>query len=144
MPLLRAGSPDNPNVTGGPSKGWGFSLPTVRGDLGGASWWMMDWVAQNANVTINFDVVRLPGAVYYGTSKNDTAARSIYLLDTMGYDCVVGTVFIQPQRMNFMRCARPPALRACVAPARVILKRPRCLRFACHVCRRHQPSAVRI
>lgn len=60
-------------------------------------------VASQANVTINFDVVRLPGSVYYGTSKNDTAARAIYLMDTMGYDCVVGTVFITPPRMQFMR-----------------------------------------
>jgi hypothetical protein len=60
-------------------------------------------VSSQANVTFNFDVVRLPGNVYYGTSKNDTAARVIYLLDTLGYDCVVGTIFIQPQRMQFMR-----------------------------------------
>jgi hypothetical protein len=25
------------------------------------------------------------------------------MMDTMGYDCVIGTVFIQPQRMQFMR-----------------------------------------
>ena len=60
-------------------------------------------MASQANVTINFDVVRLPGSVYYGSSKNDTAARAIYLMDTMGYDCVVGTVFITPPRMRFMR-----------------------------------------
>jgi hypothetical protein len=29
-------------------------------------------LALNANITVNFDVVRLPGDVYYGTSKNDT------------------------------------------------------------------------
>jgi hypothetical protein len=60
-------------------------------------------VASQANITLNIDVVRLPGDVYYVTSKNDTAARVIYMLDTMGYDCVLGTVFIQPQRMQFMR-----------------------------------------
>ena len=60
-------------------------------------------LASQANITINFDVVRLPGDVYYISSKNDTAARVIYLLDTMGYDCVAGTVFIQPARMQFMR-----------------------------------------
>lgn len=60
-------------------------------------------LAGQANITINFDVVRLPGSVYYNTSNNDTAARVIYLMDTMGYDCVAGTVFIQPPRMQFMR-----------------------------------------
>ena len=135
VPILRAGNPDDPTVTGGPAGGPGFSVPTQPGDIDGASVWMLKWcaplrlaslrasssplcyavcadgscalfhrrVASQANVTFNFDVVRLPGSVYYGSSKNDTAARAIYLMDTMGYDCVVGTVFITPPRMRFMR-----------------------------------------
>jgi hypothetical protein len=35
-------------------------------------------LALNANITVNFDVVRLPGDVYYGTSKNDTGAHPHY------------------------------------------------------------------
>lgn len=131
VPLLRAGNPDDPTVLAGPAQGNGFAVRASPADLNGASYWMLNWcamgmmgdattcarragcgadhahishrVASQANVTFNFDVVRLPGNIYYGTSKNDTAARVIYLLDTLGYDCVVGTIFIQPQRMQFMR-----------------------------------------
>jgi hypothetical protein len=45
VPLLRAGNPDDPTVTGGPAGGWGFSVPTKPGDIDGASVWMLKWCA---------------------------------------------------------------------------------------------------
>ena len=43
VPLLRAGNPDDPTVTGGPAGGPGFSVRTQPGDVDGASVWMLKW-----------------------------------------------------------------------------------------------------
>jgi hypothetical protein len=45
VPILRAGDPDDPTVTGGPANGPGFSVRTKAGDIDGASVWMLKWCA---------------------------------------------------------------------------------------------------
>ncbi len=79
VPLLRAGVPET--SVGGPAGYRGFSLPAQPEQLDGASVWILKWVAAQANMTLKFDVVRLPGDVYYGNkatgigSNNDTGAH---------------------------------------------------------------------
>jgi hypothetical protein len=55
VPILRAGDPDDPTVTGGPAGGWGFSVRTQPGDIDGASVWMLKWCA-----ALRFQLLRVP------------------------------------------------------------------------------------
>jgi hypothetical protein len=68
-------------------------------------------IAQQSGANITFDVVRLPAEIYYSSplnmNTNDTAARVIYLLEELGYDCVAGAVFVWPARMQFFRYLLP-------------------------------------
>ena len=56
-------------------------------------------------------MVRLPWQIYYSSplnnNTNDTAARVIYTLDELGYDCVCSAVFVYPARMQFFRYLLP-------------------------------------
>ncbi len=60
---------------------------------------------------MTFDVVRLPWEAYYSSplnnNTNDTAARVIYTLEELGYDCVASAVFVYPARMRFFRYLLP-------------------------------------
>lgn len=79
--------------------------------VAGSSVWLLQWIAGQSGANITFDVVRLPWEVYYSSSlnnnTNDTAARVIYLLEELGYDCVAGAAFVWPMRMQFMRYILP-------------------------------------
>lgn len=68
-------------------------------------------IAQQSGANVTFDVVRLPWEIYYSSplnnNTNDTAARVIYTLDELGYDCVCSAVFVYPARLQFMRYLLP-------------------------------------
>ena len=106
-------------------------MPATFADVDGSSVWMMKWcasrararvaaadrrcdglrIAQQSGANVTFDVVRLPWQIYYSSSlnnnTNDTAARVIYTLDELGYDCVCSAVFVYPARMQFFRYLLP-------------------------------------
>ena len=105
IPLLRAGDPNT--ASAGPFGGTGFAVPVQASQVDGASVWILKYVAAAANMSIQFDVVRLPWSVYYQSSKNDTLARTLYTLDALGYDAVATSFFVLPERMRWVRYLLP-------------------------------------
>ncbi len=71
-------------------------------------------------------------------NTNDTAARVIYLLEELGYDCVAGAVFVWPARMQFFRYLLPHQPYGFQAR---VLGRARC-RAATHCSSRARASQV--
>jgi hypothetical protein len=105
LPQLRAGVPEN--STCGPFGGPGYAVSVPPSAVDGATVWVLKYVAAAANMTLAFDVVRLPWSVYYQSSKNDTLARSLYTLDVLGYDAVATSFLVLPERLNWVRYLMP-------------------------------------
>ena len=105
IPALRAGDPDS--STCGPLGGPGYAVPVTWAQVDGAAVWVMKYVAQAANFSVQFEVVRLPGSVYYQSSKSDSLARALYTLDVLGYDAVIFSFFVTPDRMQWVRYLLP-------------------------------------
>ena len=105
LPQLRAGVPEN--STCGHFGGPGYAVNVPPSAVDGATVWVLKYVAAAANMTLSFDVVRLPWSVYYQSSKNDTLARSLYTLDVLGYDAVATSFLVLPERLNWVRYLMP-------------------------------------
>ena len=82
-------------------------MPVASSQVDGAAVWVLKYVAAAANMSIQFDVVRLPWSVYYQSSKNDTLARTMYTLDALGYDAVATSFLVLPERMRWVRYLLP-------------------------------------
>ena len=67
---------------------------TAVGDhVSGANLWLLNYLIWWVGVTAPFyyDIVRVPDSVWRNSTVSDQALMS-YVLDTMGYDCVLGRV----------------------------------------------------
>ena len=105
LPALRQGDPNN--STCGPKAGPCYAVTATWSQVDGAAVWMWKNLAMMGNFNVTFDVVRLPWSVYYGSSKNDTLARSLYLIDNIGYDGVATSFLVTPDRMHWVRYLIP-------------------------------------
>lgn len=111
-----------------------FAAPTVNATIGmsplgntttvqynqleGANVFLLDLMAELAGFTVIYDVVRLPLSVING----DKLGWFTYTLSTLGYDCIMSAVKVDPARTTIMNFVSPhqPFAFTVVAPQPVL------------------------
>ena len=88
--------------------GWTLALPlptplrSPRRAPPGSNFWILNLLNRSLpdHVPVNYDVVRVPDSIW----RNGTASKTVlnsYLLDTLGYDCILGGTIETPDAMVY-------------------------------------------